>query len=99
MADKPIILTVDDDPEVLQAVARDVRRGFGEHFRIMRADSGARALEILRKLKLSGDQVALMLVDQRMPGLTGTEFLVEAITLFPEAKKSLLTAYADTDAA
>ncbi len=99
MADKPIVLTVDDDSEVLQAIARDVRRGFGEHFRIMRAESGERGLDILRKLKLSNERVALLLVDQRMPGLTGTEFLAEAMKLFPEAKKALLTAYADTDAA
>jgi thioredoxin reductase (NADPH) len=99
MADKPIVLTVDDDPEVLQAIARDVRHGFGEHFRVMRAESGERGLEILRRLKLANERVALFLVDQRMPGLTGTEFLAEAMRLFPEAKRTLLTAYADTDAA
>ncbi len=99
MADKPIILTVDDDPEVLQAVTRDVRQGFGEHFRVIRADSGDRALDVLRKLKLATESVALMLVDQRMPGLTGVELLIEASRLFPDAKKALLTAYADTEAA
>ncbi|MDF2760478.1 MAG: response regulator receiver protein, partial [Thermomicrobiales bacterium] len=99
MADKPIILTVDDDTEVLQAIARDVRRGFGEHFRVIRAESGDRALDVLRQLRLANESVALMLVDQRMPGLSGIEMLAEAKQLFPDAKKALLTAYADTDAA
>jgi thioredoxin reductase (NADPH) len=99
MADKPIILTVDDDSEVLQAIARDLRHGFGERFRVMRADSGERALDILRQLRLADESVALMLVDQRMPGLSGIELLAQALRLFPEAKKALLTAYADTDAA
>src|SRR5829696_7078954 len=99
LADKPIILTVDDDREVLQAIARDVRNGFGEHFRVIRAESGERALDVLRQLKLADASVALLLVDQRMPGLSGTEFLLEAKRLFPDAKKVLLTAYADTDAA
>ena len=96
---KPIILTVDDDREVLQAIARDVRHGFGEHFRVIRADSGERALDVLRKVKLANEAVALMLVDQRMPGLSGVELLAEARRIYPDAKKALLTAYADTDAA
>jgi len=99
VADKPIILTVDDDTEVLQAIARDLRHGFGEHFRIIRAESGNRALDVLRQLRLANESVALLLVDQRMPGLSGTELLAQAIRLFPDAKKALLTAYADTDAA
>jgi thioredoxin reductase (NADPH) len=99
MVDKPIILTVDDDTEVLQAIARDVRHGFGEHFRVMRAESGERALDVLRKLRLANESVALLLVDQRMPGLSGIELLIEASRIYPEAKKALLTAYADTDAA
>lgn len=96
---KPIILTVDDDTEVLQAISRDVRRGFGEHFRVIRAESGDRALGVLRQLKLANDGVALMLVDQRMPGMSGTEFLIEGRRLYPDSKRVLLTAYADTDAA
>ena len=96
---KPIILTVDDDHDVLQAIARDLRHGFGERFRIIRADSGERALDVLRQVKLANEVVALMLVDQRMPGITGTELLIESQQYFPDAKKALLTAYADTDAA
>ncbi|MDQ3515076.1 MAG: FAD-dependent oxidoreductase [Chloroflexota bacterium] len=99
MVDKPIILTVDDDREVLQAIARDVRHGFGERFRVIRAESGERALDVLRQLKLTNDSVALMLVDQRMPGLSGIELLAAAMPLFPDAKKALLTGYADTEAA
>lgn len=96
---KPIILAVDDDREVLQAVARDVRRGFGEHFRVIRAESGERALDVVRRLRLANETVALMLVDQRMPGLSGVELLKESEPLFPAAKRALLTAYADTQAA
>ncbi len=96
---KPIILTVDDDTEVLQAISRDVRRGFGEHFRVMRADSGGRALDVMRQLRLANDAVALMLVDQRMPEMSGTELLIEGRRLYPDSKRVLLTAYADTDAA
>lgn len=96
---KPIILTVDDDVEVLQAVAHDVQRQYGNKFRVVRADSGERALEVLHQLKVKDDAVALMLVDQRMPGMSGVEVLGEARELFPESKRTLLTAYADTDAA
>jgi thioredoxin reductase (NADPH) len=96
---KPVLLTVDDDPGVSQAVARDLRREYGEDYRIVRADSGASALEILRKLKLRGDDVALLLADHRMPEMNGVSFLQNSIELFPEAKRVLLTAYADTDAA
>src|SRR5215203_4261342 len=96
---KPVILAVDDDPQVLRAVERDLRRRYAREYRILRADSGESALDTLGKLKLRGDPVALFLVDQRMPRMTGVEFLEEAIELFPDAKRVLLTAYADTDAA
>lgn len=96
---KPVIITVDDDPEVLQAVARDLRQKYGDRFRIIRADSGASALEALEQLKLRNQPVSLFLVDQRMPQMSGVEFLEQAMSMFPEAKRALLTAYADTDAA
>ena len=82
---KPIILAVDDDAEVLQAVAHDVRQGFGERFRVIRADSGGRALEVLRQLKLASESVALLLVDQRMPEMSGVELLSRAKELYPDA--------------
>jgi thioredoxin reductase (NADPH) len=96
---KPIIVAVDDDPEVLQAIGQDIRREYGERFRVIRVDSGTRALEVVRQVKLANEVIALFLADQRMPGVTGVEFLDEARRLFPEAKRTLLTAYADTDAA
>src|SRR5262245_66517439 len=94
---KPGILAVDDEPQVLNAVALDLRRRFRNDYRIMTAGSGAEALDAARKLRQRGDLVALFLVDQRMPAMTGTEVLTEARKLHPEAKKVLLTAYADTD--
>ncbi|MBE7383467.1 MAG: FAD-dependent oxidoreductase [Leptolyngbya sp. SIO1E4] len=97
--DKPVILTIDDDPAVLQAIARDLRKQYGDRFRIVRADSGATALEALQQLKLRGNTVALFLADQRMPEMSGVEFLEQASELFPAAKRALLTAYADTNAA
>lgn len=96
---KPVILTVDDDPEVLGAVDRDLRQRYATEFRVLRASSGAEALDTVRSLRARGDPVALLLADQRMPGMTGTEFLAEARRLYPDARKVLLTAYADTDAA
>lgn len=96
---KPVILTVDDDPDVLQAIARDLRKEYGDRFRIMRADSGATALDVLKQLKIRNETVATFVVDQRMPLMSGVEFLEQAILLFPNAKRVLLTAYADTDAA
>src|SRR5215210_342401 len=96
---KPVILAVDDDPQVLRAVERDLRRRYAREYRVLRADSGESALDTLGKLKLRGDPVALFLVDQRMPKMTGVEFLEEAIERYPEAKRALLTAYSDTEAA
>jgi len=99
MATNPAILTVDDDPAVSRAVARDLRRNYGERYRVVRASSGTEALDALRELKLRGDQVALMLADYRMPQMNGIQFLEAAMDLFPLARRVLLTAYADTDAA
>jgi thioredoxin reductase (NADPH) len=96
---KPILLTVDDDPGVSRAVARDLRRQYGEEYRVVRTESGPQALATLRELKLRGDLVAVLLADHRMPEMSGLEFLEEAMDLFPHARRALLTAYADTDAA
>ena len=96
---RPAILAVDDEPTVLAAVARDLRRGFGEQYRILRANSGGEALEMLEELRRRGDQLALAIADQRMPGMEGTELLTKARTIYPDAKRVLLTAYADTQAA
>lgn len=96
---KPAIIAVDDDPGVLQAVARDLRRQYGEHFRIIRSDSGATALDAVKQLKLRNETVSLFLVDQRMPQMSGVEFVEQAGEIFPQAKRVLLTAYADTEAA
>ena len=96
---KPIIMTVDDDAEVLQAIAHDIRQEYGDRFRVVRVDSGAQALDVLRRVKLANETVALILADQRMPGMTGVELLDQAKPLVAGAKRALLTAYADTDAA
>jgi thioredoxin reductase (NADPH) len=96
---RPAIVVVDDEPAVLAAVARDLRRGFGERYRLVRAGSGEEALEALRELVRRGEQVALLVADQRMPGLSGTDYLVRAREIVPTAKRVLLTAYADTQAA
>ena len=95
----PAILTVDDDPSVSRAVARDVRREYGDRFRVVRASSGAEALAALNEIKLRGEQVALLLADYRMPQMNGIEFLEQAMDVFPTARRVLLTAYADTGAA
>ncbi|HEV3080871.1 MAG TPA: FAD-dependent oxidoreductase [Gemmataceae bacterium] len=96
---KPVMLTVDDDPEVLRAIERDLRQRYADRYRVLRADSGKAALEALDQLKKRNEPVALFLVDQRMPQMTGVSFLTAAVKLYPDAKRSLLTAYADTDAA
>jgi thioredoxin reductase (NADPH) len=98
-AERPLLLAVDDEPAVLAAVARDLRRGFGERYRVMRAGSGAEALEILGEVRRRGQQVAMLIADQRMPGMEGTDYLAQARQLVPDAKRVLLTAYADTEAA
>src|SRR5919202_148212 len=96
---RPVILTVDDDASVSRAVARDLRRRYGETHRIVRAEDPHQALDVLREVKLRGDPVAAILADYRMPGLNGIEFLERAMDLFPRARRALLTAYADTEAA
>ncbi|HME07080.1 MAG TPA: FAD-dependent oxidoreductase [Bryobacteraceae bacterium] len=96
---KPVLLTVDDDPDVLRAIERDLRSRFSEHYRVIRADSGQAALETLRQLKTRSAPVSLLLADQRMPHMSGVEFLHQAMAIYPDAKRALLTAYADTDAA
>src|SRR5271167_4430839 len=93
------ILTVDDDPGVSRAVARDLRRQYGNRYRIVRAESASDALDALRQMKLRGDLVAVILADYRMPELNGIEFLEQAMDIYPGARRVLLTAYADTGAA
>jgi thioredoxin reductase (NADPH) len=96
---RPVLMTVDDDPGVSRAVARDLRRHYGSEYRIVRAESGADALDALRELTLRGEPVAAILADYRMPGMNGVEFLEQAMDVVPRARRALLTAYADTDAA
>jgi thioredoxin reductase (NADPH) len=98
-AARTVILTVDDDPGVSRAVARDLRRRYGESYRIVRAESGESGLEALRELKLRGDLVAVIMADYRMPQMNGIEFLEQALDVYPGARRVLLTAYADTNAA
>jgi len=95
----PAILTVDDEPEVLRAVERDLRRKYGRDYRILGASSGSSAIELLQQLKTRGDSLALTVADQRMPQLSGLDVLSQSMQLFPRAKRTLLTAYADTNAA
>ncbi|GHA00022.1 hypothetical protein GCM10010344_79510 [Streptomyces bluensis] len=98
-AARTVIMTVDDDPGVSRAVARDLRRRYGKSYRIVRAESGESALEALRELKLRGDLVAVILADYRMPQMNGIEFLEQALDIHPGARRVLLTAYADSNAA
>lgn len=99
MAAKPVILAVDDDADVLRLIKSDLRRQYGHDYRVLSADGGQPALEALKQLQERGEPVALLVVDQRMPGMGGVDFLEQAIKLFPDCKRILLTAYADTDAA
>jgi thioredoxin reductase (NADPH) len=96
---RPVMLTVDDDPQVLRAVRRDLLSAYGKDYRVLGAASGSEALALLDSLLVSGDEVALLISDQRMPEMTGSDFLLEATSRFPDAKRALLTAYADTDVA
>lgn len=96
---RPVILTIDDDPEVVRAIERDLRQRYSKTYRVMRAESGSSALDLLRRLQQRNDPVALLVVDYRMPHMNGIETLSEAMRLYPEAKRVLLTAYADTEAA
>jgi thioredoxin reductase (NADPH) len=96
---RPILFAIDDDPSVLEAVVQDLRRQYGSEYRVLRAASGQVALDTLRQLKARAEAVALLISDQRMPGMTGVEFLEAAKEIFPEARRVLLTAYADTEAA
>ncbi len=95
----PAIITVDDEPEVLRAVERDLRRKYGKDYRVLGTDSGSGAVDLLKQLKTRGDSVALMLADQRMPNMSGLDVLGQSMDIFPQAKRALLTAYADTNAA
>src|SRR5919199_5551842 len=99
MPGKPVLLTVDDDVGVSQALTRDLRRQYAQRFRVVRAESGQQALDILRELRLAEEDAALLLADHRMPGMTGVEFLEHSLELYPDAKRVLLTAYADIEAA
>src|SRR5215471_13309717 len=96
---RPVMLAVDDDPDVLRAVERDLRQRYSDRYRVMSADSGPNALNILTRLSQRSEPVALLLADHRMPHMTGIEFLTAAIREFPEVRRVLLTAYADTEAA
>ena len=96
---RPVVLTVDDDPSVSRAVARDLRRRYGADYRIMRSDSGEEALQAIREVVLRGEQIAAILADYRMPRMNGVDFLEQAMDLVPQARRALLTAYADTNAA
>src|SRR5690606_3113776 len=94
--DKPVIMTVDDDPGVSRAVARDLRRRYGQNYRIVRAETASQGLEAVREMRLRGDEVCAILADYRMPQMNGVQFLEAAMDMYPYARRVLLTAYADT---
>ena len=96
---RPVLLTVDDNPQVVRAIERDLRRQYGKRFRVLKSESGQEALRLVKKLKLRNEILALLLADQRMPQMSGVSLLEEVMNIFPEAKRVLLTAYADTEAA
>src|SRR5919107_6117132 len=96
---RPILLTVDDDPSVSRAVARDLRRQYGANYRILRADNGSDGLDLIREVVLRGEQIAAILADYRMPRMNGIDFLEAAMDMVPDARRAVLTAYADTNAA
>src|SRR5579863_7792655 len=96
---RPVLLTIDDDPEVLKSIERDLRKHYAEDYRVLTAGSGQAALDLLKRLDERHEPVALFLVDHRMPQMNGIEFLSRAMRTHPEPKRVLLTAYADTDAA
>jgi thioredoxin reductase (NADPH) len=99
MMNKPYIISVDDDPNVLKVIDLDLRTRYGQYFRVFSLNSGNNALDYLKNLREKNEQVALFVIDQRMPQMTGTDFLAQARLVFPTAKRVLLTAYADTEAA
>src|SRR5579863_4638012 len=96
---KPALLTIDDDPDVLRSVERDLRRRYSDRYRVLAADSASAGLDLLRRVQQRNEPVALLLVDYRMPHMNGIEFLADALKMAPESKRVLLTAYSDTDAA
>ena len=96
---KPIIFLLDDDPSVLKAVIRDVRSKYRKEYKVMSTENPQEALDGLKELKVAGETIALFISDQKMPGMLGVEFLEKAKTTFPDAKRALLTAYSDTEAA
>src|SRR4029078_8487201 len=96
---RPVLLTVDDNPQVVRVVERDLKQRYGKRYTVLKAESGQEALKLVKKLKLQNELLALLLADQRMPDMSGVSLIEDVINIFPEAKRVLLTAYADTDAA
>ncbi|HEY6949030.1 MAG TPA: response regulator, partial [Nitrososphaeraceae archaeon] len=96
---RPVLLTVDDNPQVVRVVERDLKQQYGKRYTVLKAESGQEALRLVKKLKLQNELLALLLADQRMPDMSGVSLIEDVIDIFPEAKRVLLTAYADTEAA